>query len=518
MLCTSAAEGSAANEFAVAPKQASQGQGVMSAPQPTKSGRSILPPVSAAVRQRLQSVFEHAKRSAEKSDYDYAHDLFKDCLIDDPANLIYLQCVLDNLAKKYGNSKKGARFAALKIKTSRMSLSKAAGKGQWRDAFTAACEALKSNPWDTATLLDVADAYHEIGSDECQLYALRWALEAAPKDLSVNRKAAEVLTRLGQFDQAISCWQRILQAKPNDEEAARAVASLSVEKTIQKGGYNEELLKSTTTESQELEDSVRERVSQGRPDANKKSTTVPSKGDDVRETELLAAIERQPAETKSYLELSELFTTQNRYREAMDILGRANAASGSGDLHIREKLEESQIRWAQHRVAVAQKRAEHDKTAETADLAKRTMAHANQVELEVYAARAARNPGNSLLQYELGLRCKKAGKFKEAIQAFQAARDETRHKALVELHLGESFQYIKQFPLALKSYEAAVQAADDFQGDTRKLALYRAGVLAAELKDREKAEKYLTQLAGLDFGYRDVAERLDKLAAMGDSG
>jgi tetratricopeptide (TPR) repeat protein len=142
---------------------------------------------------------------------------------------------------------------------------------------------------------------------------------------------------------------------------------------------------------------------------------------------------------------------------------------------------------------------------------------ANQAELEIYAARAARNPGNSMLQYELGLRCKKAGKFKEAIQAFQAARDDTRHKAVVQLNLGESFQHIRQFRLALASYEAALQAADDFQPDTKKLALYRAGVLAAELDEREKAEKHLTQLAAIDFGYRDVAERLDKLAALRDS-
>ncbi len=72
-----------------------------------------------------------------------------------------------------------------------MTLNKAAGKGQWREAFTAACEALKSNPWDISTLLDVADAYQQIGSDECQLFVLRWALDAAPKDITVNRQAAE---------------------------------------------------------------------------------------------------------------------------------------------------------------------------------------------------------------------------------------------------------------------------------------------------------------------------------------
>lgn len=491
----------------------------MSAQQPTKMNRSGLPPVGAAVRQRLQTVFEHGQRSAEKGDYDYAHDLFSQCIVEDPANLIYLQHFLGNLAQKYGNDKKGARFAGLRTKTTRMALNKATSKGQWREAFTAACEAFKANPWETSTLLDVADAYQQIGSDECQLFLLRWALDAAPKDLTVNRKAAEILARLGQFDQAISCWRRIEQAKPGDEEAAKAISKLSVEKTIQKGGYNQELLQATNTDSKELEASVRERVTPGRAEADRATASklVKDKVDGGREKELLAAVEAQPTVLENYLELGDLFTTQNRLREASEILTRALAASGGGDLNIRERLEDAHLRRAQHQVAVAQRRAEQDKTEEATELAKRMASQANQAELEVYAARAGRNPGNSLLQYELGLRCKKAGKFKEAIQAFQAARDETRHKALVQLHLGESFQYIRQFKLALSSYEAALQATDNMQPDTKKLALYRAGVLAAELDDRERAEKYLTQLAAIDFGYRDVAERLDKLAALRDS-
>ena len=44
-----------------------------------------------------------------------------------------------------------------------------------------------------------------------------------------------------------------------------------------------------------------------------------------------------------------------------------------------------------------------------------------------------------------------------------------------------------------------------------KLALYRAGRLAMQTQDKAMAEKYLTQLAGLDFGYKDVAALLDKL-------
>ena len=107
-----------------------------------------------------------------------------------------------------------------------------------------------------------------------------------------------------------------------------------------------------------------------------------------------------------------------------------------------------------------------------------------------------------MLLYELGLRAKRAGKFKEAIQAFQAARDDARHRALVQLHLGESFQHIRQFKLALASYEAAIEACDTMQLDVQKLALYRAGVLAAEFKDLDRAEKYLTRLAAIGTSWQ----------------
>jgi hypothetical protein len=65
---------------------------------------------------------------------------------------------------------------------------------------------------------------------------------------------------------------------------------------------------------------------------------------------------------------------------------------------------------------------------------------------------------------------------------------------------------------------AAVESLTDRELELRKRALYRAGVLAAGLDDREAAQKYLSTLAGLDFGYRDVAQRLDKLTSSKDNG
>jgi tetratricopeptide (TPR) repeat protein len=486
----------------------------MPAEQPDKPKSSGLAPVSPAVRQRLQTVFEHAQRCVEKADHDYAHDLFTQCISEDPANLIYLQQLLSNLAQKYGNSKKGARLAGLKIKSARASLARSAGKGHWREAFQSAGDALRLNPWDTATLLAVADAYEQLGSDECMLYALRWALDAAPKNVTVNRRAAAALARLGHFDQAIVCWRRVEQAKPRDQEAANAISQLSVERAIQQGGYDQDLLRAGADLSG-VEEAVRARVMHGQPPDH---SPAEQKCDDAaREQALAEAIQTQPAELSNYVALANLFVGQERLREAEEVLTKALAASGGGDLGIRERLEDVHLERARQQVTIAERRASEQKTEDAAELVRRMTAQLNQAEMEVYAARVAREPSSPLLQYELGVRCQRAGKFKEAIRALQAARDDARHRAMVQIHLGECFQHIRQFTLAMSSYEAAVEAADTLQPEVRKLALYRAGVLASELKDIHRAEKYLTELAGIDFGYRDIPDRLDKLAALRDS-
>jgi tetratricopeptide (TPR) repeat protein len=170
------------------------------------------------------------------------------------------------------------------------------------------------------------------------------------------------------------------------------------------------------------------------------------------------------------------------------------------------------MRRVRQQAEVATRRAAAEQTPETADLAKRLTAQANQIELEVFASRAALHPEDAGVQFEYGLRLKRGGKYREAIQAFQAARSDQRRLAETQLNLGECFQQIEQYRLAFSSYEAAVAAAPEPNSELHKLARYRAGVLATGMKEYDKAEKHLTELAAIDFGYRDVADRLDKLA------
>jgi tetratricopeptide (TPR) repeat protein len=466
-------------------------------------------PLPVAVRQRLQQLFERGKQSFERGDFPYAYDMFAQCVVDDPGNVVYLQHFRANLQRKHGERKRGGALAALRIKRSgRSAVAKPASKGEWPDAFRAGCEVLKNDPWDVGTLVELAAACEQLRLRDGQLYFLRWALDVEPKDLEANRAAAAALAETGEFDQAISCWKRVLEVKPVDPEAAHEISRLSVEKTLHVGGYNQQMLRGSTEMTWQPGGSSEVVVDEARP--------VDGRGEEQR---LMDAIQADPAATVNYVKLAELCTSAQRLPEAERALAKALQVSGGGNLHIRELWEDSQLRRLNQQVEVARRRAADDGTPESAELAKRMLDQAQQSELEIFAARAARNPTDASIQFEFAMRAKRVGKHREAIKAFQIARNDRRRQAESQLLLGECFQHIEQYKLAMTSYETALQAADRVtQGDLFKLALYRAGVLAIGLKDLDRAEKHLSDLAGLDFGYRDVADRLDKIARLRKDG
>jgi tetratricopeptide (TPR) repeat protein len=480
----------------------------------SKPARGVAP-LSPASRQRLQKVFEHGQRCAEKDDFDYATQLFTQCVVEDPSNVIYLQTFFANLQKKYKDNKSGARLASLKIKSHRSALGRAIAKGSGAEALQAGCQALALNPWDIPTLLAMAQVCQELGIDESQLYYLRRALDSNPKDISANRQAALTLQRMGQFDQAIACWHRVEQARPRDEEALQAISRLSVEKTIHEGGYDSStLLRGSGNSGSKIS------VAQYSRDGKRNEATGVS--DEERdlppEQRFQQAIARDPADLQAYFKLADLFVHQQRYEEAQRTLERAMQASGGGDLSIRERLEELLMRRSRQQQAIAEQNSQQEPSEENQQLATQMRARANQVELETYAAKAEREPHNLRLKFELAMRLKRAGKIKEAIPLLQAARNEPQRRPQVLVELGECFQRIEQYKLALGSYEQAVVACEEPDSEIRRLALYRAGVLATGMREFDRAERHLTELAGLDFSYRDVADRLDKINNLRDSG
>jgi tetratricopeptide (TPR) repeat protein len=443
---------------------------------------------SPAKKRMLHEWFAAGSKQMAAGSYDYATEMFSKCVLGDPSNRQYTTSFLANLRKKYNNNKKGASMAGVRGATTKASMALAGKKKDWLGVLENGIELLKLNPWDTATLMTMADACEHLGHDGPQVEFLQAAVEADPGNVDVNRALARALERLEEFDKAILCWRRVLKGKPNDDEATKGVNGCTVKQTMKAAKYEE---------------------------AKSSIDVAVAKGDDERsgpteEQKLERAIKKDPSDVSLYIQLADLHARHEHYDEAEEVLQRAFQASG-GDLNIREKLEDAHLRRIREKLVAAKEQVKQQNSEEAKNLHQQAATELERAEMEYYAARVDRYPQNLALKYELAIRLQRIGKFSEAIKYLQECRPDPQHKGEVLLHLGECFQAIKQYRLAMTHFEDALEAIPERNQDAFKLALYRAGRLALDMNNLEAAEEHLGKLAGLDYSYLDVAELLDKV-------
>ncbi len=174
---------------------------------------STIPEITPAVRARLQKCFEYGNQKMQIGDNDYATEMFAQCVVGDPSNLLYMNSFIANLRIKFGNVKKKSSFGFLK------KAAKAAPIGKSKDLKTTiqeGVEKLRRDPWDAQTFATMGMACLEAELVDPGLAYLKHAVESAPDDVDINRLAARELGERGQFENAIHCWDRVLKLNPDD--------------------------------------------------------------------------------------------------------------------------------------------------------------------------------------------------------------------------------------------------------------------------------------------------------------
>jgi len=234
----------------------------------------------------LQQYFEHGSRSSAQGNFDYADRMFTQCVVDDPSNPIYVGSFIGNLHKKYNNNKTGAKLASVRGAAIKTSVKNSARKKDWKVVITGGLEMLTLNPWEVSVLWEMANACEQLRFDECQVIYLSSAIDADMREPEAIRRLARALARQGKYDWAIGCWTRVLQAKPNDEEAQREI-SFHAE--------GEGSARALTSPEQQLE----------------------------------RKIAKEPVNLWLYFELADLYLHQERFEKVGSVLERALAASGA---------------------------------------------------------------------------------------------------------------------------------------------------------------------------------------------
>ena len=329
-----------------------------------------------------------------------------------------------------------------------------------------------------------------------------------------HRRKAKECAHQARYDEAIECWRRVEELDPYDADAPSMIAALTLEKARHTAPAEQDAepdgadtVDTTTVDDATAGDQRRELDEQKREPPKLVLST---------RQQLEQAIRNNPEDETNYFELTELHLAANRTYDAQQTLMKA--LDVSDDLQILERLEDVNMLRAKQRVEFAEQRAAEEKTSKAHEAVKQLRNESQQLEMEIYRARCERHPDDNQLRFQLGLRLKQVGELKQSLDPLKSGLKVPEYMAIASLEIGEILQRYKQFPKALQCYRQAAQVAagDDGQANCRKRALYRAGVLATEMKLFDSARQYLAELASVDPEYKDIEPRLDKLDEIGD--
>lgn len=122
--------------------------------------------------------------------------------------------------------------------------------------------------------------------------------------------------------------------------------------------------------------------------------------------------------------------------------------------------------------------------------------------------RVDQNPTDPQLRFELGTALYNSGDYSAAIPHLQQATRNPHIRTKVLLLLGRTFKAKGMFDISIKQLTDAL--ADLIAMDTiKKEVLYEKGLIHSEMGDKAAALESFKQIYEVDYGYKDVAKRVE---------
>jgi tetratricopeptide (TPR) repeat protein len=122
--------------------------------------------------------------------------------------------------------------------------------------------------------------------------------------------------------------------------------------------------------------------------------------------------------------------------------------------------------------------------------------------------RVERNPTDLQLRFELGEHLVNAGRFREALLELQRARQNPNARLKAMNMLGRCYSELGMLDLAAKQLEDAAAEISSMDA-MKKEIVYNLGLVYERTSEREKSLLCMKQIYEADYGYKDVAVRVE---------
>jgi tetratricopeptide (TPR) repeat protein len=454
--------------------------------------------------------FRKGNEAMEKGNFDYAVKMHRTAVMQVPDNLVFRQVLRGCEQKLYGNNKRGARFARMRLAGFRRRIRKAGKKGNWETVDQMAEDGLIVNPWHAALNAAVGEACSHLNRLEISEFALKIAVENDPDNAKFLRQLGDICKVRGNYKEAIDCWKKIEKLEPNNGEVRATITGLEATQVMDRGGY--EGAKSTHEVKKTAYDEYRPATEKYVPD------TVGGPGVS-QEADLQRAIRKNPTDKGAYIKLAEYYRSLKQYDKAAPVFQQALDVSG-GDLNMREIKDDNELDRMRQEIDLARQVAGKDEDAQKTIEAMKRELHLR--EIEVLSSKVARYPMDLSLKYQLGTKYMKSKPpdLPKAIQLLQQATADQRHEAEVRVALAQCLIADSQEKMALHQLEKSVERLNPHDSpDLFCNAHYLRGRLCEQFGEREDAEMSYQEVLSVNYGYKDARARLERLQrADGGSG
>jgi tetratricopeptide (TPR) repeat protein len=449
----------------------------------------------------LRALWLKAVSAIELRNFDYAISLLQEILKLEPEFLTGRQLLRRTEATK----SKSAKKSFFSISTAPIGVMKAQReiKKDPRTAVEMLEEVLEGEPYNRQANLLLKEAAMAAGWSETAVFALQTLLEENPRDVKVLNELGRLYHELGDHENEVEIYNRLTAINPLDAQSLRLSKDASARASMKRGGWTQaetyrDLIKDKD-EAISLEQQSRirltgEALDQQIAETYARHQAEPENLDFARR---LGALSEQKDDIESAIRW---------YQYAVDV------AKGA-DTGLLRKISDLKIKCLERDIVTLEEFLSAHGTrdnvyAEKSEQLRTTKVSRAEILIADAQERVKRNPTDLQLRFELGENLFTAGRFREAVPELQRARQNPHARLKAMNVLGCCYGELGMIDLAMKQLEEASQEISSMD-EMKKEIVYNLGLVYERMGDMEKALGCMKQIYEVDYGYRDVARRVE---------
>lgn len=377
-----------------------------------------------------------------------------------------------------------------------------------RAAMEQAEKALESDPYSTQANNLLKEAAIAAGFPEIAKFALETLVEGNPNETKFLHELGLFLYEGGESEKAVEVYNKILEINPTDLIANKRGKDAAARSSMKKGGWEEVASSGGQKDYRSLIVDADAAISLEQQNRVVKSVEMI----DQQLVELYARSEQEPENVDVARRIASLFEQKDEYDSAIWWYSRASELTKGTDPLIVRKITDLQLK--QINIAIVS-REEFIASAPDHELVpqyRKELEDLKKQKAETLIAdalkRVERNPTDLQLRYELGEQLVVAGHFTEAIPELQKARQSPSARIKAMSLLGECYTGKSMFDFAERQYSEAIKELS-VMDNTKKHILYKLGLVYEKMGKNEKSLDCMKQIYEADYGYEDVASRVE---------